>query len=146
MTQSVYYRVATASEPSSSTWTLSSSQTVAGLILAYQGVDPLVPVLGSSGLVSTSSSTSITAPSVDVPVGGAFVVGLFGIAANTSITPPTMFTERLDVSTKSGKNKLDLENSDYVASASGQTGNEVAQAGMAGMNIGQLVSLAPRLV
>src|SRR5207249_7158255 len=95
--KATYYKAAGSSEPSSYTWTLSASQHVSGGIQAYTYVNLSSPVDVSAGQM-TSSSSSVTAPSVTTAVAGEMLVGLFGMAdGRPTFTPPSGMTERFDV-------------------------------------------------
>jgi hypothetical protein len=142
--QAVYYKVATSSEPASYTWTLSNSQAAAGGILAYTGVNTANPIDAHSGAISSASSgKNVVAPSVTTDVNGAMIVGLFGVANNTSCTPPSGMTERFDVVSNAGTYPMAAEAADGAQATAGATGDRVAVSGTTGWNIGQLVALRP---
>jgi hypothetical protein len=71
----VYWRVATGSEPASYTWTLSESAHIAGGIAAYTGVSTASPVDVAGGRVG--SSITATTPQVTTTVAGTRLVHLF---------------------------------------------------------------------
>jgi len=145
MRQAVYYKVATASEPTSYTWTWSGAQAAAGGILAYTGADTVSPIDVQNGAVSsTSSGKTIVAPSVTTTGAGDMLVGFFGVANNTSVAPPTNMTERFDVVSNAGTYPVVCEASDQLLGAAGPTGDRTATSGTTGWSIGQLVALRPR--
>ena len=141
MTQSVFTHVVGDSEPASYTWTLSSSQSAAGGIIAYGGVRTVTPVDAAGGQAN-ASSTSVTAPSIVTSSPGTQLVGFFGIGAATTFTAPTGMVERGDVAS-AGIYKVTLEGADASRSAAGATGQAVARAVNGAANVGQLVALAP---
>jgi len=144
MVEASFYHFVGSSEPASYVWTFSSSQSAAGGILAYRGVSSQTPVGASSGLINTTwDSAMIVAPSVTTSVQDAVVVGLFGIAKNTSVAPPPSLQERLDVANSGGRYKIGFEESDFVEVLGAATGDEIATSARAGANIGQLVLLMP---
>ena len=141
MTQAIFTHVVGAGEPASHTWTLSSSQSASGGILAYGGVRTVTPVDVSGGQAN-ASSTSVTAPSITTSSAGEQLVGFFGTGSATSFTPPAGMVERGDIASTNGY-KVTLEGADANLSAAGPTGTAVAKAVNATANVGQLVALAP---
>lgn len=139
--QSLYYKVAGASEPGSYTWTFASSQGAAGGIVAFSGVDTSSPVDASSG--ATGSGTAITAPSLTTTAADARLVGFFGMSNLATATPPTGMTERLDVSSTAGTYRASLEAADEPLGAAGSTGSRTATSTATQTNVGQLVALRP---
>ena len=85
MRQAVYYRIATASEPSSYRWTFSDTRSAAATILAYRGAAAATPVNASTGRTN-ASSTSVVANSVTTTVPNALLVGFFGLRATLRST------------------------------------------------------------
>ena len=87
---------ATASEPASYTWTLSSAHTgAAGGIVSYSGVDPSAPVDVSSGQ-TTNSNLNHTAPTVTTTAANDMLVTVadadgVGIAAPQVFEPLSLF-------------------------------------------------------
>jgi calcineurin-like phosphoesterase family protein len=141
LTKATYYRVAGPSEPLSYTWRLSVPRAAAGGIVAYTGVDDSAPIDASSGFVN-ASSTAIKAPSVLATAPFERLVGLFGIASATTVTPPLGMTERGEVTSTAGTN-VTAEISDAPREPSGRTGPRMATAANAGLSIGHLVALSP---
>src|SRR5215211_1234746 len=139
LSQTAYVHVVGSSEPSSYVWTFSAAQVASAVVLAYSGVDNAAPVGASSGQAN-ASTTSITAPSVDVPSAGSRLVSLAGIRVNATITPPAGMTERAEVAGGSGGTKNVSEASDAAVDV-GSTGSRTSVASRAGVNIGQLVVL-----
>lgn len=139
--QYVYWKVAGASEPATYTWGFSAKFALAGVIVAYTGVDTASP-FANAGRVNPSSN-SITANGLTAAPGDVFV-GMFGIASNTTIEPDPLMLEQAESQQKQGKDKSALEAADDVIEASGPTGNRVAtMMGKAGVSIGQSVLLRP---
>jgi len=144
MRQGIWYKVVTASEPASYTWTWSGAQAAAGGIAEYGGVSTTNPVDAHSGLVSANATTkNIVAPSVTTTVAGDMIVGFFGDAQNTSITPPAGMTERFDVVSNAGTYPDNIEVSDSTQPTAGATGDRTATTPINAWNIGQLVALRP---
>jgi len=65
----IYRKFVGASETGPYTWSFSAATFSNGGIIAYRGVDPVDPVITSSGAVSTVDSTTLTAPGVVIPSG-----------------------------------------------------------------------------
>ncbi len=142
MTQVAFTHVVGGGEPASYTWTLSSSQSASGGIIAYGGVRTVSPV-DSSGGQANASSTSVTAPSITTSNPGEQLVGFFGTGTATSLTAPAGMVERGDVASSAGTYKVTLEGADMTRSAAGPTGAAVAKAANAAASVGQLLALAP---
>jgi len=146
MRQGIYVRVARANPPASYTWTLSSVQSAAGGISAYSGVDTASPIMTSGGQISsTNSTTSIVAPSITTTADGAMILGFFGVANNTSVTPPGGMSERYDVVSNAGRYPVVAEGADVLQAVAGATGVKTAVSGTTGWNVGQLVALRRRV-
>jgi chitodextrinase len=142
MTQAVFTHVVGSSEPASYTWTLSTSQSAAGGIIAYGGVRTVTPVDVSGGQAN-ASATSVTAPSITTANPGERLVGFFGTGAATTFSPPAGMAERGDVASSAGTYKVTLEGADSSWNDAGPTGTRVAKAVNAAANVGQLLALAP---
>ncbi|HEY4411349.1 MAG TPA: Ig-like domain-containing protein, partial [Acidimicrobiia bacterium] len=142
-TQVLYYRVVTASEPASYTWTFSASVPAAGGIEDYQGVNTAVPINVSGATAQINNTTSIAAPSVTTTVPAARVVGFFSIGGGNSITPPAGMTERSEASSTAGSSHVTWEGSDFTQTAAGATGPRTATAASPHPNVGALVALTP---
>jgi hypothetical protein len=141
MTMATYHRVVEAGEPASYTWRFSLKKAAAGGIVAYSGVDTAAPIDASDGSVNTSSAT-IKAPSITTTVADTRLVGFFGAANGTTITPPLTMTERGDVASTVGTD-VTLEGADGVQSAPGPTGPRKATSARSARSIGHLVALRP---
>lgn len=140
MRQAIYARRAGSAEPSSYTWTFSSSQSAAGAVLAFAGVDAVAPIDAHSGSVN-GKSKSIKASAVATSAPKTRVLGFFGIAGATSIAPPAGMTERGEAAYASSGYKVTIEVAERTLSASGSTGVQTATANAPTANIGQLVAL-----
>ncbi|MGH9036065.1 MAG: hypothetical protein ACRD0O_09890, partial [Acidimicrobiia bacterium] len=145
--QSVYVRVAGASEPSSYTWSLGDAnfRRIAGGISSYSGVDTAHPVDAHNGTTSDAATTSITAPSVTTTAAGAMVLHLAAINAEGTLSPPAGSTERWENSAFNSSNTRDAlaESSDVVQASAGATGDRTAVASQAGRWVGVLLALRP---
>jgi hypothetical protein len=142
MRQGVYYKVAGA-EPASYTFTLSQTQAAAGGIAAYSGVNTATPIDVSNGVVSAPKATAINAPSVTTTGAGDRVIGFFGMANNTSVTPPQGLTERFENASTLGTHFDTIEGCDFTKAAPGKTGAKKATTTATGYTIGQQVALMP---
>jgi hypothetical protein len=141
MRKATYVKVVGASEPMSWTWGLSRAEGATIVIAAYSGVSTSSPVDAISGQVTTSSN-SLTAPSVTTSVDGAQLVGLFGMARSTDVTAPSTMTERGQASA-TAKYVVTGQLSDERRPTAGATGTRTATAGGASDNIAHLVALRP---
>ncbi len=93
----VYGKIATAGEPASYTWTLSTSTGSAGGIQSFAGVDVTNPFDTAFG-VSTASSLNHAAPSVTTTSANDMIVTSHAFPSGATWTPPAGMTEAFDVS------------------------------------------------
>ena len=136
-----YWKVIGASEPTSYTWTFSSSQVSSGAIAAYLGVDTIAPI-ETFAAATASNSKPIVGPSLTSTYQGGVVLGLDAVTQQTAIAPPSAMFERGEAAA-SGKVKITSEVADATLQAPGPTGARTATAAKAGANIGQLLLLKP---
>jgi len=142
MRQTIYWHVAAASEPASYTWNFTANQNAVGGIVAYSGAATTSPSINGQ---ANGSSNSINAPSVTTVAANSLVVGFFGIAASTTVSPPLGMLEQAEVSTQaSAKSKVTTEIADSIQAGAGASGPKTATAPSAAANIGQLVALQPK--
>jgi hypothetical protein len=143
--QAIYQHVVpnAPAEPSSYTWTFNNANDAAGGILAYVGASTAVPVDLSNGQ-GNASSTSITAPSVTVPIGHQtdLLVGLFSIANSSTVTVPSGMVQRWSFHATGGG--IGVAASDLLLGSSGATGDQIATAATAAANAGSLLALLPQ--
>lgn len=141
--QAIFLRVAQASEPASYRFTVSVSTGIAAIVVAYDGVDPTNPMIASSGAGAADASV-ITAPSVANSVGGATLVGSFGIVPTLAaeIAPPATMIERAETGL-GGKPRPRLALADQALLPTGDTGSRSAGSTRSGPAIGQLVLMRP---
>lgn len=93
-----YYKVATAAEPASYTWTFGGSPThngAAGVISSFINVDTTSPIVIESGQATPSSYTH-TAPSLGVLATNTMLVSIHAALSSGTWTPPPGMTEILD--------------------------------------------------
>ena len=144
MRQGIWYKVVTSSEPASYTWTWSGAQAAAGGVSEYSGVSTTNPVDAQGGAISPDATKkTVTAPSITTTVAGDMIVGFYGAAQNTSVTPPSGMTEHFDVCSNAGTYPDTVELSDAPQSGAGATGDRIATLPVAAWSIGQLVALRP---
>ena len=140
--QTIYRKVAGGSEPSSYAFTFSDPVSAAvGGIVGYTGVDTTTPIDVSGGQAN-ASSTSVTAPSVTTTVANTQLVAFFGTANDTTFSAASGMTERYDTDAD-GSSQVAGAADDVAQAAAGASGTKVATAGIAAVNIGQLVALRP---
>lgn len=139
-----YWRVATDSEPTNSTWSFSSAKAAAGSITAYTGVSTATPVDVHSGFANTTDSSLIVAPSITTTGPDERLIGLFSIMKVTPIAPPTGMQELAETSASGGSEPpVTIETADTTQPIAGPSGDKTATAGTADRNNGQLIALRP---
>lgn len=144
LTQAVYLRRAGATNPVAE-WEFSNSDRAGGSMIAYRGVDPVVPVNVFSA--NTSTSASVTASSVTPTVTDTQLVGLFALARGGSgFTPPAGMSEHEDLAT-AGNNGITVALTDEAyAGGTAATGNRTAIAEHSNDGIAHLVALQPNVI
>lgn len=142
----IYFKVATASEPSSYVFTINAASSMQGQLLAFSGVDPLNPIDTSSG--QSNTGTSINSPAVTTTV--ANVVGVwFGAKAHNSatcpenITPSAGTTEVIESCLASATAGLIESTSTKTFGTAGLQTALTGTSSVAAPSIGQTVALRP---
>jgi len=82
--QNIYYKVATAAEPASYTWTMSRTVNALVGISSYSGVNTTAPIDASSNQVNTGNSNNPPAPSVNTTNTDELILVLWGYGAQTT--------------------------------------------------------------
>jgi Fibronectin type III domain len=137
LTQALFVRVASPSEPPTSAWKLGAASGVAVGVAAYRGVDGASPVASSGGVFSRNSRGIQTTSLATVANG--LVTAVYGRSSDGAITLPAGTAQRYAASTATAS----VVAAD-TAGLSGTTGSLVARpAATAACNIGQLVVLRP---
>jgi titin len=144
MTQYVFVKAVTATDPASYSFTLSKAGTgTVAAIGTYRGVSTTAPVVASAGLNSTTTG-SVSAPGTTA-VTGARVIGVWGIARVSTWTPPTGSTERVDVAAgtaASFKVSVDLADAGTTGTTT-PAWSAVATGTASSAAIGQTLTLRP---
>jgi hypothetical protein len=123
----IYYKVATAAEPASYSWTFSTSTGASGGITSFSGVDINNPVDVDAGQ-NTPLALTHTSPSITTTKANTMLVGVFAMSSAASWTPPATMTEAVDTSNIVSGNGETVE-MDYLAQAAiGATGTFTATA------------------
>lgn len=143
VSQAIYYKVATSSEPTSYTWTLSASGRFAGGITAFRGADTGSPIDGYGGQVN-ASSTTVTAPTVTTRYANDMIVMLAGYnGSEKTFSGPSGFTQTYIQNANAGPNGTTAYTARNLQAAIGSTGALKAVAGdtKAQLNIGHTIAL-----
>ncbi len=149
LTQYIYYKVATDSEPASYTWTISPARVVAAGLALYRGVTSnTAAIINASGAQTQGGvNGSITAPSITATVANTMLLAFFAGASNTTITANSPLTGQYSLN-NGGTNVADGAGYQLLTAA-GATGTRTATvrkgAKLAGSGnaVGQMVALAP---
>ena len=137
LTQALYYRVASPSEPASTSWTLSKSASTSAAVAVYRGVEG--PAVANSGSATPDSRTA-TAPSLTTSEPDTLVVGSYGRTSTTAVTAPAGSTTRYSVSSP-GTPPASILGLDLVRASAGATGPiTTTGAESSGCAIGQAVA------
>ena len=141
VTEGLYYHVVTGAEPAGYTWTFTSGNDAAGGIADYTGVNTASPIDASGGQAN-ASSTSVTAPSINIPAGNNSdrLLALFAIPNSTAMTLPGAITGRWNFHAAGFGISAAMGD---TTTPSGATGNYVATQGTSTVNVGALIALQP---
>jgi hypothetical protein len=141
LTATTYWRLATASEPSSYSWSSSVTNVVVlGGVAAYSGVSAATPVDASDG--ATGNGATLTAPSVQASIAGGRLLGLFALR-NSRPSVASGTEQRWSFSNLIGSAVAGISMGDTAVTAVGPTGALTAT-GTAADWIGQTVVLRPQ--
>ncbi|MEO7335894.1 MAG: hypothetical protein ABIV63_04850, partial [Caldimonas sp.] len=139
----IYVRTASSSEPAAYAWTLGGSDRTEVGIVAFRGVDPTLPVLGS-GAQLNAASTTYTAPSVSSTVNNAVLAAFYAAPnGNGSINAASGMTLALSAGSAAGPNGVVVGSSHAAQGSTGASGIRVTTSNAALISIGALVALRP---
>jgi hypothetical protein len=112
MLLTTYYKVATASEPSTYTWSFSGGgnyEYAAAGITSFSGVDTTSPINANGAQAAGNGSTySFATRSITTTVANTMLVGSFSYMNADGWTAPTGFTEALDIRSPSALNQTGI--------------------------------------
>jgi cysteine-rich repeat protein len=145
--QGLYWRAASASEPTHYDFDLSSAKkdTAVGAIAAYRGIDVTDPI-DAVGAQTDSGSTNIVAPSITTSTANTTLISFFSVRDDGTVTPPAGTTEQWDVNSAAGVGAIGetlLAAADEVFTIAGDTGIRVANAQNSDGSVAHLVALRP---
>jgi hypothetical protein len=118
--QATYYKAATASEPASTSWTFGASQPATGGIAGFIGVNTASPIDGSSGKFNANTAPA-TFTQITTSVPNDMLLAFVGVGGNTTVTPPSGFTEDYDVKDTAAGNGRTAEMSQSLKATTGLT-------------------------
>ena len=114
------------SEPSSYSWSMSTSRAASGGIAVYSGVNQTAPVDAST--IASGSNGNAVAASVTTSAANDRVVAAVSFVTSTTVTPDSTTTERYEASSKSTTS----EAADFVQATAGATSAKTATPGTSG--------------
>jgi cell division septation protein DedD len=135
-----YARIAGDAEPDSYTWTFSSAQAAAGIVIAVGGADD-DPVADADGRVN-GKSTSIAGPSTRADEDGSLVLAFFATARDANISAPNGMAELEQAKSTAGKYKLTIQAS-AASARDGTVDGPTAAASGASANAAHVVIVRP---
>lgn len=140
VTQAIYWKLAGATEPASYTWSWTNAVRVEGGIAAFSNVDPLAPI-DSVGANATTSSTTITLPTITLNSNNVMLVAALVSSHTTSHTAPTGMNEQYDSNTGAGPNGVTASLATLAQVTTATSGVRTATTGQAVDNIAHLLAL-----
>jgi hypothetical protein len=138
----MYYKMATSSEPTSYTWTASSSVRYAGNIVAYDNVNTASPIdtsASSSNNTYSAQSNSYASGSITTSNNNELIITAFESPESPTWTPPSGMTERSEDT--DNNNYISLETSDVMQTTAGAVGTKTALSNTSGYGAGVIVAL-----
>ena len=141
ISEGIYLRVVSGSEPASYTWNFTAGNDAAGGIAAYSGVNTATPIDVTGGQ-GNAASTSVTAPSITIPAGhnSDRLLALFAIPDSSAMSLPGSIAGRWNFHAVGWGISAAMGDASVP---SGATGNYVALQGVSTVNVGALVALLP---
>jgi hypothetical protein len=142
LSQSLYYKIASAREPASYRWRFPRARGAAGGLLVYDRADSRQPVLAHSGR-SARNSRRLLAPALVTRAPAARVVGFFVVTGKTRLRAPKGMAKRYQVAS-SGRGSVTSAAADLPKPAAGATAIGAARAASTrSVLISQLVAIRP---
>lgn len=138
----VYYKVATGSEDSSYTFTISESRALAVGIIAYDHCNVTFLPYDDFSYSVNSASTSMIAPTVWATSTAGMLLFVGGVSNNSASTPPSGMTERLDT----GSTGIRVYMADQLLVGGGDVGSRTATISASHANIAGAIMLKPSYV
>ena len=136
------WRLATGSDPTSWTFTLSASQKAAGRMVAYSGVHQTSPI-DVTDTAATVSGTTHPAPLVTTTEANRLVLTVASVAVRTSFTPAGSTTERVDVSANTGAPTVTVEVAEHPQTVEGLSTLRTPVSALAGLGATMTIALRP---
>ena len=124
--QTVWYKVAGASEPANYTWTFGTSGAAAGGISAFYGIKTSTapgPVNVADTTPQTANSGTVTATSITTTTNNALVLAFFAARSNTTFTQATGMTELYEAAASGG---MGIATDSMIQITAGGTGNKTS--------------------
>ena len=135
LAQFLYYKVVSAAEPASYTFTNNQNRETAGAIASYWQVDTTSPIDAHGGQYNAGSPP--TAPSVTTTTSNTTLVTILGTTDARDLTPPNAMIERWRAAGTNGNQGFD-----EIFAGPGATGTRTS-ATNTGSTIGQTIALRP---
>ena len=150
LSQTVFYRVATAAEPANHTFSWSVSALGAAAILTYRNVDTATTI-DASGAQTATALANVVAPSISTTMANTMLVGFFGDAhSGAGFTAPggmaNIFGAGAEPGAGSGLNGVRTLIADQLQAVTGATGTRTAVSTQTVDNIGHILALRPSTV
>ena len=125
----VYDKVAGANEPTSYSWTFSTSTGAVGGIQSFSRIDTVNPIDQEAG-GNTSNSVNLAAPTVTTQFANDMLVTSHAFSSSATLTPPAGMTEAFDVASDTipAPNGESIEGNYQLLAAAGATGMRTATA------------------
>lgn len=140
VTQAVYWKVASAAEPASYTWTWVNSVRAEGGVAAFSNVDVLNPI-DSWGVQTNNGTAIITLPTITFNSTNVMLVAALLSSTTTTHTTPTGMIERYDSNTGAGPNGVTASLATLAPVTATTSGARTASSGQAVDNIAHVLAL-----
>ena len=140
-----YWKLASATEPASYTWTMTRNARISGTIAVFRGVDTVSPIVVSGTQINAAASTTYTAPSVSTGVvANTMLVAVYArtnaAGAIAAAGGMTLVNSR---SSGGGGGGLVTGSSRALQAAAGASGTKLSAGNTSSASLGMLFALRP---
>jgi MSHA biogenesis protein MshQ len=142
---SIYWKLATASEPGTYQFELNASDRASGAIVAFSGVDTVSPI-DASASQANAASTTYTAPSVTTSTANTMLVAFYSASDTNNVAAPSGMTSAFSVSSGAGPNGLSVSVAYATQPSAGASGTRLSTGNSSQISLGALVALKPPAV
>jgi large repetitive protein len=140
---SMWWTVATGTDPTAWTFTLATAQKAVGRMVAYAGAHQIAPI-DAVATAATLSGTSHPAPQVTTSDTNRVILTVASAATNTTFTPSVSTTERVDSSADAGAPTIGVQISEHNQTTAGLSTLRTPTSALTAVGATMTVALRPK--